>query len=109
MWTGTSKLSASEISLAIIISSAARGLPFKPVRVEFFPSFTTPPSTKSISSQWQRHFKLKPLAYSMPRRIMREFITDLPSSESATAPACAILPISARLSPFSPLVIAPIG
>ena len=43
------------------------------------------------------------------RRITRELFTLTPSSEIATAPAFFISPICASCSPFSPLVIAPIG
>src|SRR5581483_4381270 len=51
----------------------------------------------------------KDRAYSIARRITREFITGWPSSEMAIAPASFIAPISASCSPALSFVMAPIG
>ena len=69
----------------------------------------TPPSTRSGSSAWSTIGRPVTRLYARAFRISRALLTMWPSSEKATAPACAMSAISESSWPFSPRVIVPIG
>ena len=68
-----------------------------------------PPAASVGSSQWSATGMSKVRAYSRTVRIRWPEATGRPSSETATAPAPTISPISASRSPRCPTETAPIG
>ena len=97
------------MSLTTPTSSEAAGIPRRPSSVEVKPSFITPPAESPMSSACVITGTPKGFTYSMAFRISPESVTGIPSSEMPTHPASHISPMSASSSPFSPLVIAPMG
>ena len=61
--------SASRMSRATMISSAAAGMPLRPSRVETIPSCIAPPAASVGSSQWSATGMPKVRAYSSAVRI----------------------------------------
>ena len=100
---------ASAMSRATATSSASAGAPRSPRMLATRPSCMTPPSTRSGSSAWSTIGRPVTRLYARALRISRALLTMLPSSEKATAPACAMSAISDSSWPFSPRVIVPIG
>ena len=92
-----------------MVDSAAAGCALIPARAETSPSCMAPPSESPRSSQCWITVSPSPRAYSSARRISPPLLTGRPSSETATQPASFSSPISARHSPASPRVIAPMG
>ena len=96
------------MSLAIMMSSAAVGIPLMPMEVDTVPSFIAP-SERLLSSQWLSTGRSKSEAYSSTFLMIPAFLIGCPSSDTATIPASFISPISEMRSPSIPFVAAPMG
>ena len=101
--------SASAMSRATIVSSAAAGTPRRPRRVETQPSCMTPPAASAGSSQWsmigsaEHRGVLERAAHEVRVGDRRAVVAE------GDAPACASSPSSASSLPARPRVTQPIG